>query len=133
MISINCIAFERILVLAASWCSDWCLLTWWRLLYDCHCPGLLQWQCESCFSTSYLSAAALRARLAAVARLQTGLAEPSSVISQAVAAYADLVDGGCGARCTHECFLAKLQASAISGYSTWRQMRYQQMLYTGAI
>jgi hypothetical protein len=51
--------------------------------------------------TSGPIAAALRARLAAVARLQAGLAEPSSVISQAVAAYADLVDGECGAEGSH--------------------------------
>ncbi len=36
---------------------------------------------------------ALRARLAAVASLRAGLAEPSSTISQTVAAYQDLLDG----------------------------------------
>ena len=37
--------------------------------------------------------AALRGRLAAVARLRSGLAEPSSTLTQSVAAYADLLDG----------------------------------------
>lgn len=70
-------------------------------------------------------AAALQARLAAVVRLRAGLAEPSSVISQSVAAYQDLLDGGVPDGVVKSCII--LQAVCKDGVSSHAQLEGERL------